>query len=223
MYLKKITVHPGVQLVEYVRGEFTRVLEPGQHRRPSKATYLPVQTRAQITSMPVQEVPTADGLTLRVSTAALWTVADARRFVEVASNPVDHVYLAVQVALRDLVVAAEVAESAALVRRDGPAVLLAAARAAAEPLGVDVHAVVVKDVLIPVEVRSAQAELVTARTRGQAELEKARAESAALRSLANAAKLLDDHPALAQLRLVQALPYGSKLELSVGDGVAGTD
>ena len=218
MYLKKITVHPGTQYVEYVRGSFTRVLEPGRHGRPFKATYVTVQTRAQITSMPVQEVPTADGLTLRVSTAVLWNVSDARRYVEVASNPVDHLYLAVQVALRDLVVGAEVAESAARVRRDGPAALLTAARAAAEPLGVEIGDVVVKDVLIPIEVRSAQAELVTARTRGQAELEKARAESAALRSLANAAKLLDDHPALAQLRLVQALPYGSKLELSVGDG-----
>lgn len=218
MYLKKITLHPGVELVEYVRGEFTRVLGPGRHRRPFAASYVSVRTRAEITSMPVQEVPTADGLTLRVSTALLWTVCDARRYVEVATTPVDHLYLAVQVALRDLVVGAEVAESAALVRREGPALLLAAARAAAEPLGVEVHQVVVKDVLVPAEVRAAQAELVTARTRGQAELEKARAESAALRSLANAAKLLDDHPALAQLRLVQALPYGSKLELSVGDG-----
>lgn len=218
MYLKKITVHPGVELVEYVHGAYTRVLGPGRHRRPYRASYATVQTRAQITSMPVQEVPTADGLSLRVSAAALWAVSDARRYVEVAANPVDHLYLAIQVALRDLVVGTEVADSAGLVRRDGPAVLLAAARSAAAPLGVRVENVVVKDVLVPAEVRAAQAELVTARTRGQAELEKARAESAALRSLANAAKLLDDHPALAQLRLVQALPYGSKLELSVGDG-----
>lgn len=218
MYLKKITVHPGVQLVEYVRGSFTRVLGAGRHGRPFKATYLPVQTRAQITTMPVQEVPTADGLTMRVSTAVLWTVSDARKYVETAVQPIDHLYLAVQVALRDLVVGAEVSESAALVRREGPAVLVAAARTVADPLGIEVVDVVVKDVLVPPEIRSAQADLVTARTRGQAELEKARAESAALRSLANAAKLLDDHPALAQLRLVQALPYGSKLELSVGDG-----
>jgi hypothetical protein len=58
---------------------------------------------------------------------------------------------------------------------------------------------------------------VTTKTRGLAQLEAARAETAALRSLANGAKLLDEHPALARLRLVQALPYGSKLELTVGD------
>ena len=48
------------------------------------------------------------------------------------------------------------------------------------------------------------AKVVLARPRGQAELERARAEAAALRSLANTARLLADHPALLQLRTVQA-------------------
>ena len=73
--------------------------------------------------------------------------------------------------------------------------------------------VVVKDVILPGDLRAAYAELVSARTRGQAQLEAARAETAALRSLANGAKLLDEHPALARLRLVQALPPGSTVEL----------
>ena len=61
-------------------------------------------------------------------------------------------------------------------------------------------------------------ELVTARSRGLAQLEAARAETVALRSLANGARLLDEHPALARLRLVQAAPYGSRVVLAVGDG-----
>jgi len=44
----------------------------------------------------------------------------------------------------------------------------------------------------------------------------ARAETAALRALANAGKLLDAHPALAQLRLVQQIPYGSRVVLALG-------
>jgi hypothetical protein len=74
---------------------------------------------------------------------------------------------------------------------------------------------VVKDVILPPELRSAYAELVTSRTRGQAQLEAARAETAALRSLANGAKLLDEHPALARVRLVQALPYGATLKVAL--------
>jgi len=170
-----------------------------------------------------QEVPTADGLSVRVSASIRWVPADARLFLEVAQAPLDLVYLAVQVALRDLVAAVDVTEAVVQLRQAGPDAALTAARAAGAAVGVEVRDVVVKDVLVPHELRAAQAELVTARIRGLAELEKARAETAALRSLANAAKLLDDHPALAQLRLVQALPYGSKLELSVGDPGSAAD
>ncbi len=214
-----ITVQTGSQLVEYRDGVCTRVLRPGKHERPWKATYVSVSTREQVTSLAPQDVPTADGLTVRASAAIRWAVADARRFVEVAQAPFDLVYLAVQVALRDALVVVEAADSVRHLRLEVADRLAVAARAAGAEVGIEVHEVVVKDVLLPVELRTAQAELVTARTRGQAELEKARAETAALRSLANAAKMLDDHPALAQLRMVQALPYGAKLELTV----SGTD
>ena len=74
-------------------------------------------------------------------------------------------------------------------------------------------AVAVKDMLLPPELRAAFAEAVVVRRRGQAQLEAARAETAAMRSLANAAKLLDEHLALALLTLVQALPPGAKVVL----------
>ncbi|MET1004500.1 MAG: SPFH domain-containing protein, partial [Propionibacteriaceae bacterium] len=105
--------------------------------------------------------------------------------------------------------------------RDGRRLITEAVTAAAHEagldLGIDVHTVVVKDVVLPAEIRAAYAELVTARQKGQVQLETARAETAALRSMANAAKLLDDHPALAQLRLVQSAPYGTKVVLQVKD------
>ncbi|CQD10241.1 hypothetical protein BN970_02011 [Mycolicibacterium conceptionense] len=74
----------------------------------------------------------------------------------------------------------------------------------------------VKDVIVPAEIRAAAMQLVTAKATGAAKLEAARAETAALRALANAGKLLDAHPALAQLQLVQRVPYGSKVVLAVG-------
>jgi len=131
----------------------------------------------------------------------------------VPPDPHGVVYLAVQVALRDALVDVPVEEAVRSVRRDLGSTLSAAARRAGEPVGLDVREVVVKDVILPADLRSAYAELVSARTRGQAQLEAARAETAALRSLANGAKLLDEHPALARLRLVQALPPGSSVQL----------
>jgi regulator of protease activity HflC (stomatin/prohibitin superfamily) len=121
----------------------------------------------------------------------------------------------VQVALRDALAEVEVTDALRHVRTAVSSRLLEAARIASAEVGIEVRDVVVRDVLLPAEVRAAQAELVTARTRGQAQLEKARAETAALRSLANAARMLDDHPALAQLRLVEALPPGATVKLAV--------
>jgi regulator of protease activity HflC (stomatin/prohibitin superfamily) len=83
-------------------------------------------------------------------------------------------------------------------------------------VGVKVREVVVRDVILPIDIRRAATELVAAKAQGLAALEAARSESAALRSLANSAKLLDAHPALAQLRLVQAAPMGTRLVMALG-------
>ncbi|HEX5969959.1 MAG TPA: SPFH domain-containing protein, partial [Intrasporangium sp.] len=129
------------------------------------------------------------------------------------------VYLATQVALREALASLEADE---LIGRGSGLPLdemTSAASAVAQTVGIDVAEVVVKDVILPIELRAAAAELATAKRRGAAALEAARAETAALRSLANGARLLDAHPALAQLRLVQSAPQGTQLVLRVGRGV----
>jgi regulator of protease activity HflC (stomatin/prohibitin superfamily) len=59
--------------------------------------------------------------------------------------------------------------------------------------------------MLPGELRKAFAEVLKARQEGQAALERARGESAALRNLANAARLIEGQPALATLRFLQTL------------------
>ena len=54
-----------------------------------------------------------------------------------------------------------------------------------------------------------------AREAGRAALERARGDAAALRSLANTAKLLEDHPTLLQLRTLEvAAQPGTKVILA---------
>jgi regulator of protease activity HflC (stomatin/prohibitin superfamily) len=211
----RITVLSHERAVEYVDGVCTRVLEPGRHPAPSRATHYRIDVRERIVTTAPQDVLTSDGVSVRVTAAVRWRVADARAFVEVVADPSAVVYLAVQVALRDALVAVEVDTLVRDARRLAGDPITTAARAAGAAVGVEVVEVVVKDVILPHELRAAYAELVTTRTRGQAQLEAARAETAALRSLANGAKLLDDHPALARLRLVQALPYGATLTVAL--------
>src|SRR5690606_19867583 len=71
-------------------------------------------------------------------------------------------------------------------------------------LGIEVISVAVRDLMLPGELRRAVTETMLAREKGRAELERARAEAAALRTLANAARLMEEHPTLLRLRAIQA-------------------
>lgn len=215
MSLFTLTVKPGERLLALRAGLPTTVLEPGRHWRHLRTTYRLIDVRERLEQIAPQEVLTADGVSVKVTAVLRWSVGDPVRFTERVADPAAFVYLAVQVALRDALTGVAVEDAVATARRDLAPVLTGAAAAAGAEVGVQVREVVVKDVILPADLRAAYAELVTGKQRAQLQLDQARAETAALRSLANAAKLLDDHPALAKLRLVQALPYGSKLEIGL--------
>lgn len=222
LFHNRITVSPGHTVLAY-RGTAVQALPAGRHRvRKPDATFN-VDLRERLIPVAPQEVLTADSMSVRVSMTLRACVIDAVAFVERSADPIGAVYLAAQVALRE--VCAGVG-SDDLVRR-GEAVNVTPIRAAAAEVagtvGLEVLEVVIRNVIVPAEVRTAALEVITAKTRGQAKLEAARAETAALRALANAGRLLDAHPALAQLRLVEAVPYGARVVLSVGGAEVATE
>jgi len=100
--------------------------------------------------------------------------------------------------------------------------LLARVQPEAAKIGINVLAVEVKDVMFPPDLKRAFADVLKAKQEGQAALERARGESASLRNLANAARLLDGNPALQNLRLMQSLTAahnaGNTLVLGVPGG-----
>lgn len=59
--------------------------------------------------------------------------------------------------------------------------------------------------MFPGELRRTFAQVVAARKEGLAALERARGETASLRNLANAARMMSANPTLLQLRLLQEL------------------
>lgn len=71
--------------------------------------------------------------------------------------------------------------------------------------GVTVEQLIVTELLVPPEVRKMFTEVERARREGLAQLERARAEQAALRALANAARSFKNNPELAQLRTLQLM------------------
>jgi regulator of protease activity HflC (stomatin/prohibitin superfamily) len=196
-------------------GRVSTVLDPGAHRRFGRGFGLRrVDLRPWIVQVPMQEIPTADGLTVKVTVVGRARVVDPVVFVTAAQDVYASLYLNAQIATRE-VMAATTVEQLVAARQELSDALTAAVRGVDE-LGVALERLELKDIVFPSEIKKAQAEVQVARAQGLAALERARGETAALRNLANAARLCADNPALLQLRLLQQLATGPGHTVVVG-------
>src|SRR5258706_8074683 len=206
----------------YHKGKFAEVLGPGRHVRWGRHFTLHAQD-VRKTSLLVagQEVLTADNVGLKLSLVVTYQVIDPARAAHEAQNWQVDLYNAAQLGLRAVV--SGVAVEALLGQRlDIGAQLLARVQPEAAKIGLNALAVEVKDVMLPAELKRAFADVLKAKQEGQAALERARGESASLRNLANAARVLEGNPALMNLRLMQSLSAaqnaGSTLVLGMPGG-----
>lgn len=202
-------------------GALVRTVGAGAYRRWAPGYSLRrVDVRPWILQVPTQEVPTADGVTVKVTAAGRVRVVDPVAYVTAAQDPLGSLYLAVQVALRELVARATV-EQLVAGRADVGVELTEAVRGIAE-LGVAIEQLDLKDIVLPPDLKRAQAQVLIARAEGVAALERARGETAALRNLANAARMYADNPALMQIRLLQQLSTGPAHTVIIGTPPLGT-
>jgi len=189
----------------YHKGKFLEVLGAGRHIRWGRHFTLGVNDLRR-TSLVVagQDVLTADNVSLKLSLLVNYQVTDPVKAAHETQNWQSDLYNAAQLALRGVV--GSVAVEALLNQRlEIGAQLLARVQPEAAKIGINVHSIEVKDVMFPADLKRAFAEVLKSKQEGQVALERARGESAALRNLANAAKLLEGNPALMNLRLMQSL------------------
>ena len=151
-----------------------------------------------------QEFLTADKAGLKVSAVVEYHIVDPVTFIGAAVNPLGSLYHATQIALRDAIGGQEL-EAIIDRKTDLSAALLARVQPLAERLGLALDAVHVKDIIVGGDLRKVFTEALTARQQSLIVLEKARAEAAAIRTMANAARVFETHPALLQLKFLQAI------------------
>ena len=215
----RIVVQEWERVLLYKDGRFEEALGPGRHRRLRwRRRSVRVTVRPWLLAVPGQEVLTADGLAVKVSLTATCRVETPRRWHEAVEEPTAFVYAALQAALRDAV-ASRTLDELLGVRGEVGQELRSAVAGTAELVGAAVDAVVLRDVMVPGELRRAAAEVAAARAQGAAALERARGEVAATRALANAAKMVADSPALLSLRTLQAVEAGGATVVLAPDGL----
>ncbi len=214
--LRRVTILEYERGLKYAKGKFKSVLEPGQYwYMPFFTIIQKLDVRPRFVSITGQEVLSSDGVTLKVSLAANFEIADPNIAVNRVSSFQDALYLELQLALREIVGAADI-DTVLSARNELSKKLMEITEPKITDLGLKLISVNLKDIMFPGKLKEIFAQVVNARKGGLAALEKARGETAALRSLANAAKMIEGNPNLMQLRLVQALGEASGNTLILG-------
>jgi regulator of protease activity HflC (stomatin/prohibitin superfamily) len=202
--------------LKYTKGRFTTVMGPGQYWYfPFFVTIQQVDVRPRFVSITGQEVLSSDGVTLKVSLAANYEIVDPDVAINKSQNFQEALYLELQLALREIIGSAEI-DKILESRNELSKKLAEKTEAKARDLGLKLISVNLKDILFPGKLKEMFAQVVNARKEGLAALEKARGETAALRGLANAARMIESNPNLMQLRLVQVLSQSSGNTLILG-------
>jgi len=204
-FVTVVTVRDYQRGLHYRGGRLVGLLSTGTHIaiRPIQEIQL-LDARPTQMTVPGQEILTSDGVALRVSLTARYVVADPVAALTNDQSWFAALYAALHAGLRDAI-AGRTADDILAARAElGPAVAESVASEIAR-IGVELLGVDVRDVMVPSELKRAFAGIVAARREGEAALERARGEQAALRALANAGRLVEENPGLLQLRVLQQL------------------
>jgi len=207
-FWRRIVIMDYQKGVLYKNGKFERLLEAGKHRIWMRSRTLSVfDLRARVLTVPGQEILSVDNVSLKVSAAFQYRIENPEVMTRSALSVEALIYLEVQLAMRDLFSVLPVEEI--ITQRDKLSVGLKERMASRLPaLGLALDAGGIKDIMFPGPVRQMFSQVVEARKAAQASLEKARGESATLRHLANAARMLENNPALVTLKTLQTVSEG---------------
>ena len=204
-YRVQFVINDGSTGLLYHDGKLIAALTSGRHVRWGKNFKLAiVETRKTLLQVAGQGVLTSDNVAVKLSVVLTTQIVDAAKSAQAVDNHLMHLYATAQTAIR-FVVAGFTLEALLNQRAAIGEQLRGVVAPEAGNIGVQIHNVEVRDVMLPGELRKAFSEVLKAKQEGQAALERARGESAALRNLANAARLIEGQPALATLRFLQTL------------------
>ena len=222
-----VTVHAFQRALVFVDGVMEMVLEPGRHvlskqdRQLSIVAYDLRETELLIAG---QELLTRDRVTLRLNVLVKYRIVDPALAHMTVASVRDSLYSEVQLAAREFVANHPIE---ALLERQNEAVgeMLAVVQPRASTWGIEIARVDIKDVVLPGEMRAILNRVITAHKEAEANNILRREETAATRSLANTAKMLERNPTLMRLKELEAVKEIAgrveRLTIVSGDNVLG--
>lgn len=203
----QVRVKPGTAELVYVDGALEAVLQTGLHTLAAINRRVETQTvdlRLQERAITGQEVMTKDHVTLRLNVTAQYLVHDPAQVARAVPVLTDALHTEIQLATRRMVAGLTVDELLTQ-RVHATATMTEEVRAATQDWGVTVKAVDIKDVVLPGDMKALLNRVIEAEKQAAAQVILRREETAATRSMANTARLLDQNPVLLRLKELEAM------------------
>ena len=208
--------------VLFIEGRYIDTLGPGEYafwKGPADARIVEVDMRETMVEIGGQDIMTADKVTLRLNAIVTYRVADARRTVSQTDDVRQALYRESQLVLRAVIGAREL--DVFLTDKDVVAREIEEnlSRRAVE-LGLQIASIGIRDVILPGDMKDLMNKVTEAKKAAEANLIARREETAAMRSQANTAKLLQDNPTLMRLReleVLEKIALANKLNIVLGE------
>lgn len=222
--LEAVTIEAGHAGLFFKDGVHQATLAPGPHalwKNVAKARILDLDLREQVVDVAGQEIMTADKVTLRLNAVVTFKVVDPLKAVTVVEDHRQALYREAQLALRGVIGTRELDQL--LSDKDAVARELDnVVRGRVAGFGVEVVGLGIRDVILPGEMKDLMNKVTEAKKAAEAALITRREETAAMRSQANTAKILESSPTLMRLRELEVLEKVSeKAKLTVVLGEKG--
>jgi len=221
--LEPVAIEAGHMGLLFRDGRHEATLAPGAYalwKGVARAEVVTVDLREQMVDVAGQEIMTADKVTLRLNAVVTFKVVDALKTVTAVEDHRQALYREAQLALRAVVGArtleALLGEKEAVARE-----LDAGLRERVAGFGVEVVSLGIRDVILPGEMKELMNKVIEAQKAAEAALITRREETAAMRSQANTARLIEQNPMLMRLREIEALERVAekgRLSVVVGEG-----
>jgi regulator of protease activity HflC (stomatin/prohibitin superfamily) len=220
--LDTYAVEQGHVGVLFQDGNYVETLPPGKYafwKNVAKIAVMTVDLRETMLDVGGQEIMTADKVTLRLNAVVTYRVADAHKALAVTDDARQALYREAQLALRAVIGGRELdqflGEKDAVARE-----LEQIVRQRVAALGLDITSLGIRDVILPGDMKDLMNKVTEAKKAAEANLIVRREETAAMRSQANTAKVLEGNPTLMRLRELEALERvaaNGKLSVMLGE------
>jgi regulator of protease activity HflC (stomatin/prohibitin superfamily) len=220
--LNMVTVDEGFAGVYFKDGAYVQTFGPGKYmfwRNMGKVKVYHVDMRQAVLDVSGQEIMTSDKVTLRINAVFNYRVKDALTYVSAAEESRQTLYREAQLALRS-VVGTYSLDTLLSDKEKVADALEQTMKTRAAQFGVEAQGFGIRDVILPGDMKELMNKVIEARKAADANLITRREETAAMRSQANTARLLENNPTLMRLReldVLEKIAGNTKMNVVLGE------